>query len=303
MKAVMGQLDRDAGSSSVADAEAMRSLLQALQVGTQSWLVCIRCVYPVPNTPFPTAQQAAAPAAAPAPIPAELAGVLKRISAAVDAQVRSIYEFFVSSLTLTFHAHSTICVLQASALTALTVKVDARSAGVSLGFPGGSAPCPEFTLADFGDSLSAILVRQAASKSGLHSDNEGAPGVLGVGSFGAVIEGAVYSGTVPVALKAITRGVICARDIIQHSTDPVCCSSHAGVEELCLLARRRKVFSARMRRGGPAVLAASPPQCRHGPRRTAGPRSRSAGHRHGTVHVLASRRSLCWTPGGQCSPS
>ena len=92
---------------------------------------------------------------------------------------------------------------QAAAIAALSAKVDKSSASSS-DTPreegGGADALPSFTLASFGDSLSPDTVRRAASTLGIPSEDK-PPGVLGSGSYGTVLLGSLYSGTVPVAVK------------------------------------------------------------------------------------------------------
>ena len=103
--------------------------------------------------------------------------------------------------------------LQGATLASVSAKVDAAaSTSSSIGpsqahVDGYALACPTFTLAAFEGSLSIDAVRRAASSAGYYNPVDAAgnttkePGILGSGSFGTVMIGTLYGGTVPVAVK------------------------------------------------------------------------------------------------------
>ena len=157
-----------------------------------------------------TARYDRSPASA---IPPEFAGVLERISSAMEKQVRWLDRQArdPAELSVRSNACALVGLFQAAVLLALESKVDSVATKVDrapVGTGGADSKasaiaCPLITVANFGESFPLALVLEAASSDGLRERDKSNKAVRGTGSFGTVIDAALFGGTVPVVVKVL----------------------------------------------------------------------------------------------------
>ena len=208
---------RTASSSSSATDTMLARLLAEFQVRLIVLFAELTLLYPA-NVLYllycflqsATARYDRSPASA---IPPEFAGVLERISSAMEKQVRWLARQARDPVELS--VRSTACafigLFQAAVLLALESKVDSVATKVDrapVGTGGADSKasaiaCPLITVANFGESFPLALVLEAASSDGLRERDKSNKSVRGTGSFGTVIDAVLFGGTVPVVVKVL----------------------------------------------------------------------------------------------------